>query len=297
MSGEDVGIEDTVFFGELHDAGVQLVPSDLAAIEEEIGASLPPDYRAFLLLKNGGWFYRDILFPMPTNEIGVNLGIRIVCRLREPVGEELHDLRNVMDVHSGRIPPGTVPIADDGDNLILLDVGSEVYGTVWLWVRDDEMSKEASENRIFVAPSFDLFAAGCRRDWPPLFPSQEPLEPFRAIANDDCEVLVKCLNEGLSPNSINEKGVPVLAFACIEHNYMAVDLLLSKGADPDLLDPRTGFPPLYLAASGGMFDLARLLLSRGASPHMPHDPSRKIVDALMWPPSRRMADLLRGVVG
>ncbi|HYE17042.1 MAG TPA: SMI1/KNR4 family protein [Tepidisphaeraceae bacterium] len=154
-------IENTTFFQSLRDAGAPLQEADVAAFERELGVPLPADYRAFLLLRNGGRFNPHVEYPLPTEEYSDHMGLFHVYGLLRPPGANT-DLRHQLEVHDGRIPRGTLPIGDDGDNLLLIGLEGERRGKLYLWVRDDEMFKDAEDNRIPVADSFAEMAASAR---------------------------------------------------------------------------------------------------------------------------------------
>ena len=155
-------IENTTFFQTLRDPGVPLQESDVAAFEREIDSTLPTDYREFLLRRNGGRFDRPVLFPLPTEEYSDRTGLFNVYGLLRPANANHNDLRHNLEVHSGRIPRGTLPIADDGDNLLLLDLEGDRRGKLYLWIRDDEMMKDVEDNRIPAAASFTEMALNTR---------------------------------------------------------------------------------------------------------------------------------------
>ena len=155
-------IENTTFFQTLRDPGVPLRESDVAAFERELGATLPADYRQFLLLRNGGHFDPPVSFPLPTEEYSDELVLFNVYGLLRPPDANFNDLRENLRVHSGRIPRDTLPIADDGDNLLLLELEGDRRGKLNLWKRDDEMFKDTEDNRIPAAASFTEMALHTR---------------------------------------------------------------------------------------------------------------------------------------
>jgi len=155
-------IEETVFFQNLRDSGIALQESDVAAFERELGSPLPADYRVFLLRRNGGRFDRPVLFQLPTDEYSDRMGLFNVYGLLRPPGGNHNDLRHNLEVHRGRIPRGTLPIADDGDNLLLLGLEGDRRGKLYLWIRDDEMMKDVEENQILAADSFAEMASNTR---------------------------------------------------------------------------------------------------------------------------------------
>jgi len=285
-----MNLMDTIFVRELHDAGVALTETDIVAFEQEIGAALPAEYRQFLLFKNGGHFYAPIGFPLPDETYSDTLGLSIVFRLLEPVDENRNDLRRILKIHEGRIPLNTLPIADDADNLLLIDLDPKSGGALYLWRRDDEMTKEREDNKIFAEASFASMAANCRilQDY---FSRLETLPPFVAVEHFDLNELKRLLDAGLDVNLTNEYGVSLLVKACDDLNYEAAVLLLARGADPNGFD-RRGNSPLKSAAGQGALDLMKLLMKYRAHRFLPNDPKTRIVDALYPPPRRRVRALL-----
>jgi hypothetical protein len=285
-------LAETLFVKKLHDGGVPLANADLVAFEQELGAALPADYRQFLLLKNGGHFYEPVVCPLPTREYSDALGLSIVFRLLEPTDENTNDLRNVRDIHRGRLPRNTLAIADDGDNLLLIELDPEKGGALSLWVRDDEMIRAVEDNRIAVAPSFTDLALRCQVS-AEYFSNLEQAEPFRAIEHFDLARLRRLLDAGLDPDATNERGTPLLVAAARELNFDAAALLLERGATPNTPD-RDGHTALRHVAGSGAIDFIKLLLRHGAHRHLPGDAATNIADSLYPPPRGSVIKLLRG---
>jgi hypothetical protein len=286
---------ETEFVIKLHDNGVSLAESDVVDFERDIGARLPRDYRDFLLLCNGGRFYESVCFPVSaplSKKIWCDeFLLRIVYSLLEPSGDDVNDLRQVLRVHQGRIPPHTLPIADDSTNMLLLDLDSGAPGSIWIWIRDNEPLMPMFENRHLLTRSFNDLMYGSRVVWDTPF-DLESVEPFQVVERFDNNRLRDMLESGLEPDSVNEVGVPLLVLACERLNFDAVSLLLSHGANPDLPDPRYNQSPLYVAAASSAFDIAKLLLDHGASRQMPVDPSISVLNAIRPRPRGRMAQIL-----
>jgi hypothetical protein len=138
-----------------------ITPADLDDFERAESVALPPEYRDFLLKNNGGR-PRDNIADVPDfDEVAVNnfFGLR---------PGEMYDLRREAAVYEGRIPPDTIPIADDpGGNLFLLSLAEDSKGAVYFWDHEEEPEDEATdwsdfENVYPIADSFDEFLAGLR---------------------------------------------------------------------------------------------------------------------------------------
>jgi|GEM_PF-1959190 len=255
----------SLFFQKLHDKGPVLGETDVIQLEREIGVALPEDYRKFLLEYNGGQFYEFLLVPLPTQEYDCSWGISRLYRLLDSSDKDPRDLglRQVFRMYQSRIPANTLPIGDDSSDLLLLDLGSSAFGTLWLWVRDFEPSREREMNRVPVADSFSDLADKCRL-WTTQMPS-ETEEPFIAIEIFDLDRLRRCLDAGCDPNARNELETPLLVFAAQERNYDAAQLLLSRGAAPDLPELRNGQTALGWVHMWQAEDFERLLRKHGAT--------------------------------
>lgn len=72
------------------------------------------------------------------------------------------------------------------------------------------------------------------------------------------------LASGASPNSVDSLGIPLLHTATLEQANDAVELLLERGADPNLPDAQLGWTALHWSASVGDVECVRLLLDKGA---------------------------------
>jgi hypothetical protein len=71
---------DNVFFAKLRDSGVPLTDGDISEFESELGTSLPAEYRSFLLFRNGGRFYEEVVFPLPADARKWKAGTRVYLR-------------------------------------------------------------------------------------------------------------------------------------------------------------------------------------------------------------------------
>ncbi|MEK9495102.1 SMI1/KNR4 family protein [Photorhabdus sp. P32] len=106
--------------------------------ENEIGNSLPNDYRNFLKKYNGGYPDPDAFLFLNDEEDGssVDRFLSLGC-------EKHHDLRNYFIDYKDRIPPKFLPIAHDpGGNLILISLSNDNPG-VFFW--DHEFEADEGE--------------------------------------------------------------------------------------------------------------------------------------------------------
>lgn len=266
-----MGLCETVLFGKLHDRGPMLTEAEVAAFEHELAFPLPADYREFLLLCNGGRYYEYVACPLPTREYSHELRLVRLFQLlpTSDPDQNLRGLRRKLHMHEGRIPDDTLPIADSGADMLLIALEGQSRGALGLWVRDYELTRERADNFIPVAPSFTALASACATR--PYYSELETEEPFIAAERFDLDGLRRCLDAGLNPDARNEEDMTLLVVACRELNYDAAELLLSRGADPNLPDLRWGYPPLHYAKGDGARDLVNLLLRYGAKKDVPPD--------------------------
>ena len=138
-------------------------PADVAAFEAEIGATLPDDYRQFLLRSNGG----SLGDKYELEEAYVIIGS--VGGFRE--GYSLRSARGCYQGSPVRIPCTLLWIMDDpGGNAICLGLTGEHRGKVYFWDHDEEPypdewdgQVETAGNIRLLANSFTEFVAGLRR--------------------------------------------------------------------------------------------------------------------------------------
>ena len=94
-----------------------------------------------------------------------------------------------------------------------------------------------------------------------------PLKPFETFCYDDLARLRALLDQGLSANGRNEHGFPLLHGAIRFGTTRQVELLLERGADPNLLN-KDGLPPLAFCGDGYTADWrakAEALIRHGAN--------------------------------
>lgn len=93
-----------------------------------------------------------------------------------------------------------------------------------------------------------------------------------AVEAGDLARVQALLDQGVSPDSRNRDGVPILAIAARQRRAEIVVALLAKGADVharvrDEAESSLDFPVVGLAVVSGSEDTLRLLLQAGASPN------------------------------
>lgn len=97
----------------------------------------------------------------------------------------------------------------------------------------------------------------------------EAASVHRACRQGDVQALLRILEK--TPQSANfldpKLGWPPLYRAVICNQYKVAQLLLTKGADPNIKN-RLGESPLHQAADSGLLDFARLLLAYNADPNI-----------------------------
>ena len=152
------------------------VPADrleeAATAVAELGHPIPPSYRAFLTEQDGGKPVRDS-FAFREGERQQEDMVRVFFGIAEsPNG----DLVETVEAYAGRIPRGTLPIAEDHlGNLLLLDGRDGADGPVWFW--DHELEPEGDEpedvNLSFVAADLAGFLEQLTEDTEP---EPEPAE-------------------------------------------------------------------------------------------------------------------------
>ena len=82
----------------------------------------------------------------------------------------------------------------------------------------------------------------------------------KAAKFDDVSTVQALINQGVSPNTVDENGNPMLVLAIKDRSYKVIDLLLSsKGMDVDLSN-KQGETPLMLASINGEMPTVKALI-------------------------------------
>jgi hypothetical protein len=155
---------------------------DLRWLEEEVGAPLPSDYRRFL--GSYGWtgVARALQFPLrEAGPFGAEGEVSSFLGFSSEIRRDLAYL--VSEVFAGTLPEGTVPIASDTqENLLLLSVAGTDRDRVWFWDRecrglDDEIDEMVVDLEAEGEDTRDLDENEILRTWEALFPERRIRPP------------------------------------------------------------------------------------------------------------------------
>jgi len=146
-----------------------LTEQEIQELETVVGATLPADYREFLL-KYGRCRFDDIVRTSERAFFCINFFYG-----KSPGNDNTGCIKNALSVYEGRMPRSVVPIAYCDDGEIVLGVrGAEreqVYywdrWNEWNWQQQDKLAKgdkltkeEEFQNMTCLAPSFEKFIFG-----------------------------------------------------------------------------------------------------------------------------------------
>jgi cell wall assembly regulator SMI1 len=139
---------------ELRRPGPTLDASALDALEHRLGVTIPVEYRDFLLAHNGGVPTHSVFDVSGEGEDSINQFF--------VVGSGSHtDLERAVRIYAGRLPPGAIPIAEDGlGNLVLLQASGARRGLVLFW----DHEREADNPTEVLASSLSEFLRSLRPD-------------------------------------------------------------------------------------------------------------------------------------
>ena len=136
----------------------QATEGQVAALEKQLGATLPAEYRNFLLTRNGGRLeladgsFELFGHPSPYGHIGC-VEVLYTLQKNAPVYESLrYAIEQIMPL----MPTGHLPISDSGGNAITIDLGKKP-GCIYLFDHelpeyDDYEDIEALEEKYGSAP-------------------------------------------------------------------------------------------------------------------------------------------------
>lgn len=98
---------------------------------------------------------------------------------------------------------------------------------------------------------------------------------FKYVSDGDVEKVKQSLNDmnsfKIDINFKNENGYTLLMIACRTNNYKIVEILLNKGADPNIKTKFSGWFALMYAAEYSDTDIINLLLEKGADINLKND--------------------------
>jgi ankyrin repeat protein len=115
-----------------------------------------------------------------------------------------------------------------------------------------------------------------------------------AVRGGKAEILGILLDAGTDLHSKQPTFTP-LAFACLEGTTEMVNLLLQRGADPNVSVSCSGYPgstPLMIAAQMGKVRMVRALLDGGAKKETRNESGRTAAEHAQGPSARRLRQLL-----
>jgi len=126
----------------IRDDRVQTTVAEFAALERQLGGSLPGEYRYFIERYGGGMLggsdrtvEAPMLEPCPWGDTALPEEFYLVGEGEDSVQEQI-------GTYASRLPRGVMPIADDaGGNQVCLDVAGENPGSVWFWDHEQRWFK------------------------------------------------------------------------------------------------------------------------------------------------------------
>ena len=132
----------------------------IQSFENELGLTLPSEYRDFLGRCNGGYVGGSIWFAEEVGEVvNSKVGIQHVGGLRRDEDFSLRANRKVYQLDTHRIPDEWLWVMDDVfGNAICLGMVGAVRGKVSFWNHD---AATGTSNVELLAHSFRLFLEGC----------------------------------------------------------------------------------------------------------------------------------------
>jgi cytohesin len=90
----------------------------------------------------------------------------------------------------------------------------------------------------------------------------------QAATDGDLDKIRRILKHGVNINARGENGWTALRCAVFQENLEAVNLLLTRKANPNLTDTQDGTTPLHWAAQVGNTEMVKALLEAGANPNV-----------------------------
>lgn len=237
---------------ELIDSFDPINESDIRNFERELSFALPEDYRDFLLTTNGGIFH-DEVYDGNIASVEVLYGI-----VPKKLQGYFADLRwsPFFNDNTTLLRFGNSDLNDQ----LLLQLGNEQYGSVWMHHVDFDSTDDETTIRP-VARSFTDFLSSLRLH-PDRDISEESDALFRAIEDGDSDAFFYVFRfEDIYKRS--DDDWPILSFAAFHHRLQIMKHLITSGAEIEAADSR-GETPLFYAVRGQSVDTPRLLIEHGA---------------------------------
>ena len=91
-----------------------------------------------------------------------------------------------------------------------------------------------------------------------------------ASGNGMYQMVEILLKKGADPNIRNENGETALIFASLNGHYQVIEILLKNGADPNI-QKEDGRTALIEASENGHYQVVKILLKNGADPNIPNN--------------------------
>jgi hypothetical protein len=130
---------------------------DIDRTEEVLRATLPDDYRGFLMSHNGG---RPIVGTFDFHTVTRRSNSTVIDRFFSvhPDDDDSVSANFIFFADADRIPRHVAPIARDmAGNLVCLELAGPRFGSVLFWDHELEPSHAGDANLAFVSPSFTQF--------------------------------------------------------------------------------------------------------------------------------------------
>jgi hypothetical protein len=147
--------------------------SDLTAADEalaRLGHTIPPSYRAFLAVHDGGTPVRDVFHFEQDDQAQSSLVQRFLGVA--PTDALTGNLVGNARLLGERVPAGVLPIADDPfGNLVCIDARGGRDGPVLFWDHEYEGDPPDEANLYALAPDLQTFLDGLTERPPPPEPA------------------------------------------------------------------------------------------------------------------------------
>ncbi len=144
---------------EMTDSSEHLTANTIVKFEKNVGCLIPPSYRKFLLIHNGGKPNPCEFTIVGKNNSQDAIAVKYFLGINFP--EKTLNLEYVLSAYYNRLPSNLFPIArDPGGNLICIATTGTNIGKVYFWEHEFEVEDgeiPSYENVYFIADSFEEF--------------------------------------------------------------------------------------------------------------------------------------------